>query len=360
VLSSRPAAPEPPSWGEIWPENPIRIAIDPNGNLIQKVGNGATWTYEWNAENQLTRVMKDSVEVATFSYDPSGRRIEKAVGGRHHAYLYDALGILQEQVTEGATTTSHQYVQGPWIDEPLAREEVAQGILTYLHADGIASIVGATSATGAVLDVSNYDAWGGITTGVTEGGYAYTGREWDPEVDLYYYRFRYYSPESGRFLSEDPIGTIDENLYTYVLNSPLTWLDPMGLRRSVGPWGPEIPREIWKCFCDLWKLMRYPLGKREAGANFYLNPHTKKWYCAKRVATDRDNATTVDPNNPHAHTHPRGRTKEPSYPQDYEACERVYGAVLTENGIYEIPAGCKEKKCVNRVAHGPWHQDCPQ
>jgi RHS repeat-associated protein len=38
---------------------------------------------------------------------------------------------------------------------------------------------------------------------------AFTGREWDPEIGLYYYRSRYYSAESGRFLSEDPIGTID-------------------------------------------------------------------------------------------------------------------------------------------------------
>jgi RHS repeat-associated protein len=37
------------------------------------------------------------------------------------------------------------------------------------------------------------------------GIYAYTGREWDPETNLYYYRARYYDPKVGRFISEDPL-----------------------------------------------------------------------------------------------------------------------------------------------------------
>ncbi len=43
----------------------------------------------------------------------------------------------------------------------------------------------------------------------SKGGFAFTGREWDPETNLYYYRARYYDPKIGRFLSEDPEGFID-------------------------------------------------------------------------------------------------------------------------------------------------------
>ena len=58
----------------------------------------------------------------------------------------------------------------------------------------------------------------------------YTGRELDVETELYYYRARYYDPEIGRFISEDPLGFIaGVNFYTYVENNPLGFNDPFGL-----------------------------------------------------------------------------------------------------------------------------------
>ena len=54
---------------------------DPNGNLTTKTEGTDTWGYDWNAENQLTRVTKNGVELARFSYDPIGRRVEKVAGG---------------------------------------------------------------------------------------------------------------------------------------------------------------------------------------------------------------------------------------------------------------------------------------
>lgn len=50
-------------------------------------------------------------------------------------------------------------------------------------------------------------------------------------TELYYYRFRHYDPEIGRFISEDPIGFAaeDYNIYRYVWNSPGNWIDPLGL-----------------------------------------------------------------------------------------------------------------------------------
>ena len=60
--------------------------------------------------------------------------------------------------------------------------------------------------------------------------YFFTGRRFDTETALYYYRARYYSPKIGRFLQADPIGYEDAvNLYIYVRSSPLKWIDPHGL-----------------------------------------------------------------------------------------------------------------------------------
>jgi RHS repeat-associated protein len=78
--------------------------------------------------------------------------------------------------------------------------------------------------------------------------FMFTGREWDrlgdsPEANvgtgLYYYRARYYSWEMGRFISEDPIGLAGGiNMYAYVGNSPLNFIDPLGLDTySIGVFG---------------------------------------------------------------------------------------------------------------------------
>jgi RHS repeat-associated protein len=75
-----------------------------------------------------------------------------------------------------------------------------------------------------------YDPWGNLLQGAASGRYAYTGREWDPETQLYYYRARYYSPSLARFLSEDPaVNEAAPNAYVYVKNRPLTSTDPSGM-----------------------------------------------------------------------------------------------------------------------------------
>ena len=73
------------------------------------------------------------------------------------------------------------------------------------------------------------------TSGTSPNVLGYTGRELDSETGLYYYRARYYDPEIGRFLSEDPLGfeAGDVNFYAYVSNNPINFNDPMGLETEV-------------------------------------------------------------------------------------------------------------------------------
>ena len=80
------------------------------------------------------------------------------------------------------------------------------------------------------LGIGAQDPWGNPLAGGSSGGWAFTGREWDPEIGLYYYRARYYDPKAGRFVSPDPIGLRSGiNLYRYVHNRPVRFIDPMGL-----------------------------------------------------------------------------------------------------------------------------------
>jgi RHS repeat-associated protein len=98
-----------------------------------------------------------------------------------------------------------------------------------------------TDATGDITHEYRYDAYGRIETGSTQGGYSFTGREWDPETSLFYYRARYYDPHVGRFLSDDPIGLGSGwNLYVYAESSPTNFVDPDGLASMIVPPGFEM------------------------------------------------------------------------------------------------------------------------
>jgi RHS repeat-associated protein len=76
-----------------------------------------------------------------------------------------------------------------------------------------------------------------------ENGYTYTGREWDKETGLYYYRARYFDPMEGRFIAKDPISFAggDVNLYGYVGNNVINKKDPSGLSVYICAEKADIP-----------------------------------------------------------------------------------------------------------------------
>jgi RHS repeat-associated protein len=204
----------------------VSYTYDPNGNVATKTEGSDVWTFAWNARNELVRVEKNGAEIARFAYDGLGRRVEKVAGGVAMTYAYDGDDILR-QTTGGIVT---RYIHGPGVDEPLAQADSIAAIVFYFHADGLGSIVATTNAAGAVTSTRRYDAYGNLEIGADQPGYSFTGREWDPETGLYYYRARYYDAELGRFLSEDPTGLqggID--FYAYAHSDPINFVDPTGL-----------------------------------------------------------------------------------------------------------------------------------
>jgi len=98
--------------------------------------------------------------------------------------------------------------------------------------DGLGSVTRVTDGSGAVAQSYQYTAFGKVTaSGLFEQPYSFTGREYDVETGLHYYRARYLDPDSGRFISKDPIGfeAGDPVLYGYVSNNAVNWTDPLGL-----------------------------------------------------------------------------------------------------------------------------------
>jgi len=184
----------------------------------------------YDNENRLVQVVRGG-DTIIYAYDPLGRRIAKSVNSVVTWYVYDGNAILAAYDLSGTVTA--RYAHGLNIDEPLA---VQQGsVKSFYHADGLGSIVALTNAAGSVVHTYSYDSFGNIMpSGGINQPYTYTAREYDNETGLYYYRARYYDPKAGRFVTRDPIGFEggDVNLYGYVKNNPISFVDPYGLWRS--------------------------------------------------------------------------------------------------------------------------------
>jgi RHS repeat-associated protein len=206
---------------------------DNNGNTTSKTVSGLTTSYNWDFENRLTSVtLPGTGGTVTFKYDPFGRRIEKiSPAAGTTIYAYDGDNVVEQLNASGAATA--RYTQGLGIDEPM--EVYEGGKSYYYHADGLGSIVALTKSTGTAANTYfGYNTFGGMPapSETVANPFRFTGRDYDSETGLYYYRARYYDSLFGRFLSEDPLGFSSQlaNLYQYVFNNPVRWTDPSGLK----------------------------------------------------------------------------------------------------------------------------------
>jgi RHS repeat-associated protein len=227
-------------------ENGTRVfSYDANGNCV----NDGKRLYEWDVQNRLIRVIVPNEGEVRFRYRADGMRVEKqVVGGLTTKYVYDGQTVIGEIRSDG---TKRWYVLGAMgyvcrIDEGANGEILARDYFVY---DGLGSCRALVSSSGIVVAKYDYDVYGSIRgqEGQRANSFKYVaqiGHPTDEETGLIYMRARYYDPEIGRFVSEDP-GQNGINWFIYTTNNPVNMIDYDGKEPTKITWEYLLKNTIW-------------------------------------------------------------------------------------------------------------------
>ena len=247
-----PANPNPVSGNRLKEYNGIEYTYDALGNLIyRQLPDGEVQNYFYDLHDQLVKAeifKKDGTkETWAYSYDALGRRIGKGRLKNEEVsddlenqtrFVWDGSHLLQEIHPDGRYTYIYT---DPDSYEPLAQvrnwttedgESCQQ--TRYFHCDQIGIPREMTDIHGNLLWYGEYTAWGrlkkdGRVYKNAHQPFRLQNQYFDEETGLHYNLMRYYEPEVGRFVNQDPIGLWGgENLYSFAPNANV-WVDPLGL-----------------------------------------------------------------------------------------------------------------------------------
>jgi len=223
------------------------LRYDDAGNLIQfrEASGGPVWDYGYDALGRLVSVRRGGVLIARYGYDVLGQRVAKRVyssasGGTigYTRFVYRGGQVTFE--TDSAGTMGLKYTHGG-TDRLLAITDGATHY--YITTDKLGSVRALTRRDGTWALNQRFGPYGERIARDTSASFAlghrlrfgWTGRELDAETGLSFHRARYYFPSIRRWTQEDPIGYLgSQNLYTYVMGSPLQLRDPTGLDEDCG------------------------------------------------------------------------------------------------------------------------------
>jgi RHS repeat-associated protein len=210
------------------------FVYDTDGNLISKTeANGDTWTYTYNAQNRLVQVIEPDGSETHYEYDVLGNRTATIYNGERTDYLIDPFGlgdVVGEYDSNGISLSNYTHGIG------LVSQTNASNITAYYDFNAIGSTISLSNTTGDLLNQYSYRPFGQdiFENETVANPFEFVG-QWgviEDKNNLDFMRNRYFHSESGRFQVIDPINISggDINLYRYAVNSPITLVDPLGLK----------------------------------------------------------------------------------------------------------------------------------
>jgi RHS repeat-associated protein len=227
------------------------VTLDAAGDTV--ADNAGTRQFYYSAAGRLQWIAQYGIPISAYLYNGAGQRTAKLTLQGISLYHYDIWGRLISETTVGSQP-SRDYVWASGIPVAQINHWVPIGNMltlahclpgadgkidwvTYLHTDGLG-----TPRVGTDVLQNAVWRWDGEAFGdsapnqqVPVGAYPVhvnlrnPGQYYDQESGLFYNRFRYYNPQTGRYISSDPVGLFGGlNTYGYGLNQPLTAADPSG------------------------------------------------------------------------------------------------------------------------------------
>ncbi|WP_413409355.1 RHS repeat domain-containing protein [Paenibacillus amylolyticus] len=216
--------------------NNEQYTYDKQGNRLtmqsDKEVNSVESEYQYDTSNRLTQVITDVAKV-NYQYNGDNLLVERTENGVATRYYYDdrAQIIAEAEVLNGTPELKANYIRGAKLEAIV----YANGSKAYVQSNGHGDITELRDVDGALLNKYQYDVWGNLELKEEKvhNPFLYSGELWDDTTRLQYLRTRWYDPNTGRFINEDTFeGELDDplslNLYAYVHNNPLRYVDPSG------------------------------------------------------------------------------------------------------------------------------------
>jgi RHS repeat-associated protein len=228
---------------------------DTRGRLVEKRidKNGfrpRTWYYRWDDFDRLIETHTPDGEIWAYTYDAFGRRIKKECvksgnSGRTSSvtYLWQGATLAEEHRTTGEISEVSRWHFEPGTFDPLAKETIsAEGKISFypIVTDHLGTPKELFDTEGNCVWRAEHSLWGETTIAwqkqkaenhlpLVDCSLRFQNQWEDEESGLYYNLHRYYDPDSGQYLSQDPIG-LEGGLRTHgYVHDPMQWVDPLGL-----------------------------------------------------------------------------------------------------------------------------------
>ncbi|SJL33465.1 MULTISPECIES: RHS repeat domain-containing protein [Bacteroidales] len=243
--------------GRLLEDKKFSYHYDGEGNLVLKqrlrpdetlapLWQEGDWAYEWQGNGMLRSVKRPDGEMVSFEYDPLGRRISKTYKDKTTRWVWDGNVPLHEW-TEESDVTTWLFEEGAFVPAAKIVGDKSYSIIT----DYLGTPTEMFNSDGEKTWSAELDIYGSVRNfagrSLSDCPFRYQGQYEDEETGLYYNRFRYYSPDSGIYISQDPIRLAGNNptLYAYVHDTNV-WIDSWGLKGTGIPFQVGLHEDLIK------------------------------------------------------------------------------------------------------------------